>query len=101
MGEAIDKRRYRRKGHKEQTTVTMKSTLLISKGPLSNEGHRHHLLDMSVQTGGITALLYSFNKYIVFPIIYNNMEKFYKEDEMSMKHKHLRIHCLKKINVML
>lgn len=100
MGEARDKRRYRRKDHKEQTTVTRKSILLMSKGPLSKEGHRHHLLDMSVHTGGIIALLYSLNKYIGLPIIYNNVEKCYPEDEVSIKHKHLRIHWLKKINVM-
>lgn len=54
--EARDKRKPRTKGHKEQTTMTMKSTLLKSKRLQSKEGHRQRLLDVSVHTGGIIAL---------------------------------------------
>lgn len=59
----------RGKGRKEQATMTMKSTLLMSKGALSEVGHRQNLLDMSVHRGGITALLYRLNNYMRLPII--------------------------------
>lgn len=81
--------------------MTKQSTLLMSKGPLGTEGHRQHLLDMSVHTEGIIALLYNLKKYMGLPILYNNVEKRYQGDEMSIKHKHLRIHWSKTINAML
>lgn len=62
-------------GQKEQTTTTTMSTLLMSKKPLSKEGHREQLLDVFINTGGILVLLYCLNKYSVFPIIYGNVEQ--------------------------
>lgn len=55
--------------------MTKQSTPLMAMGPLSKEGHRQHLLDMSIHTEGVITLLYRLNKYMGLPIIYNNGEK--------------------------
>ena len=47
----------------------------MSKGSLSEEGHRHDLLDMSVHTEGIIALLYGLHKHVVLRVICNNVEQ--------------------------
>lgn len=52
----------------EKATMTMKSALPTSKGPLSEEGDTQQLLHVSGHTGGIIALLYSLNKYMGLPV---------------------------------